>query len=59
MEYPPVASTTTEAIAGWLLSQLLPSFDGEPRLTRADLILAEAADTSATVTAAISPRGLG
>ena len=53
----PVASTTTEAIAGWLLSQLLPSLQGEPRLTRADLIVAEAADTCATVTAAISPRG--
>jgi 6-pyruvoyl-tetrahydropterin synthase len=49
----PVASTTTEAIAAWLLRQLLPHLAGEPGLTCAELTLAEAADTSATITAAI------
>lgn len=50
----PVASTTTEAIAAWLLGQLLPHLPREPGLTCAELTLAEAADTSATVTAAIT-----
>jgi 6-pyruvoyl-tetrahydropterin synthase len=49
----PVVSTTTEAIAGWLLAQILPHLAGEPGLTSAELTLAEAADTSATVTAAL------
>jgi 6-pyruvoyl-tetrahydropterin synthase len=49
----PIASTTTEAIAAWLLDQILPQLAGQPGLTCAELTLAEAADTSATVTAAI------
>jgi 6-pyruvoyl-tetrahydropterin synthase len=51
----PVPNTTTEAIAGWLLSQLLPRLKDEAGLTQVDLTLAEAADTSATVTAVIPP----
>lgn len=46
----PVANTTTEAIAGWLMGQVLPVLSA-PGLARASLTLAEAADTSATVTA--------
>jgi 6-pyruvoyl-tetrahydropterin synthase len=49
----PVANTATEAIAGWLLSQLLPRLQNEVGLTRVDLTLAEASDTSATVSAVI------
>jgi 6-pyruvoyl-tetrahydropterin synthase len=49
----PVPSTSTEAIAGWLLSQLVPRLDGQAGLSRVDLTLAEAADTSATVTAVL------
>jgi 6-pyruvoyl-tetrahydropterin synthase len=49
----PVANTTTEAIAAWLLSQLLPCLKDEAGLTRVDLTLAEAADTCATVTAVL------
>jgi 6-pyruvoyltetrahydropterin/6-carboxytetrahydropterin synthase len=45
----PVANTTTEQIAAWLLRQVLPAL-GQPGLRRAELILAEAPDTSATVT---------
>jgi 6-pyruvoyl-tetrahydropterin synthase len=52
----PVANTATEAIAGWLLSQLLSHLKDEPGLTRVDLTLAEASDTSATVTAVIPAR---
>jgi 6-pyruvoyl-tetrahydropterin synthase len=49
----PVPSTSTEAIAGWLLSQLVPRLDSQARLSRVDLTLAESADTSATVTAVL------
>jgi 6-pyruvoyl-tetrahydropterin synthase len=47
----PVASTTTEAIAAYLLGQLMPSLRGESGLHRAELVLAEAADTAAMVSA--------
>lgn len=43
----PVANTTTEAIAGWLLEQVLPALSA-PELHRAELTLAEASDTRAT-----------
>jgi 6-pyruvoyl-tetrahydropterin synthase len=43
----PVANTTTEAIAGWLLAQVLPALS-VPGLRRAELTLAEASDTCAT-----------
>jgi 6-pyruvoyl-tetrahydropterin synthase len=46
----PVANTTTEAIAGWLLGQLMPQLQA-PGLRRAELVLAEAAHTCVTVTA--------
>jgi 6-pyruvoyl-tetrahydropterin synthase len=49
----PVANTTTEAIAAWLLGQVLPHLADEPGLTCAELTLAEADDTSATITAQI------
>jgi 6-pyruvoyl-tetrahydropterin synthase len=45
----PVPNTTTEQIAAWLLTQLVPALDA-PGLRLAELTLAEAADTSATVT---------
>jgi 6-pyruvoyl-tetrahydropterin synthase len=48
----PVVNTTTEQIAAWLLAQVLPAL-GQPGLRRAELILAEAPDTSATVTASL------
>lgn len=43
----PVANTTTEAIAGHLLDQVLPVLSA-PGLHRAELTLAEASDTGAT-----------
>lgn len=46
----PVGNTTTEQIAAWMLDQVLPVL-GKPGLRRAELILAEAPDTSAAVTA--------
>jgi len=46
----PVRNTTTEQIAAWLLDQVLPVL-GKPGLRQAELILAEAPDTSAAVTA--------
>ena len=45
----PVLNTTTEQIATWLMAELVPLLDA-PGLRRADLTLAEATDTSATVT---------
>lgn len=45
----PVANTTTEAIAAWLLGQLMPRLHA-PGVYQADLVLAEAPDTSVTVT---------
>ena len=51
-----VANTATAALAGWLLTQLLSHLKDEPGLTRVDLTLAEASDTSATVTAVIPAR---
>jgi 6-pyruvoyl-tetrahydropterin synthase len=50
----PVPNTTTEQIAAWLLGELVPLLDA-PGLRRADLTLAEAPDTSATVTARLGP----
>jgi 6-pyruvoyl-tetrahydropterin synthase len=47
-----VANTTTEQIAAWLLGQVLPALD-TPGLRRAELVLSEAADTSAAVTAVL------
>ena len=49
----PVANTSTEAIAAWLLAEILPQLAGQAGLTCGELTLAEAADTSATVTAVI------
>jgi 6-pyruvoyl-tetrahydropterin synthase len=46
----PVANTTTEQIAAWLLAELVPALVA-PGLRLAELVLAEAPDTSATVTA--------
>ena len=46
----PVTNTTTEAIAAWLLDQLLTRMDA-PGVQRAELVLAEAADTCVTVSA--------
>jgi 6-pyruvoyl-tetrahydropterin synthase len=50
----PVPSTSTEALAGYLLSQVLPHLDSG-RVRLAKLTLAEASDTSATVTARPGP----
>jgi 6-pyruvoyl-tetrahydropterin synthase len=49
----PLPNTTTEQIADWLLTQLVPSLDA-PGLRLAELTLAEAPDTSAT---AFAPLG--
>ena len=46
----PVPNTTTEALAGYLLSQVLPDLDPD-RVQLAELTLAEASDTAATVRA--------
>ena len=46
----PVTNTTTEAIAGWMLGQLVPRLDA-PGVQLAELVLAEASDTSVVVTA--------
>jgi 6-pyruvoyl-tetrahydropterin synthase len=46
----PVTNTTTEQIAGWLLGELVPALTA-PGLRLAELVLAEAPDTAATVTA--------
>jgi 6-pyruvoyl-tetrahydropterin synthase len=46
----PVTNTTTEALAAWLLTQLLPRLH-TPGVQLAELTLAEAPDTAATVTA--------
>jgi len=46
----PVANTTTEVIAGWLLAQLMPCIL-VPGVRLAELILAEAPDTAVTVSA--------
>jgi len=51
----PVPNTTTEQIAAWLLAQVMPAL-GAPGVRLAELVLAEAADTSATVSA--RPGGL-
>lgn len=44
----PVTNTTTEQIAAWLLTELTPALTA-PGLRLAELVLAEAPDTSATV----------
>jgi 6-pyruvoyl-tetrahydropterin synthase len=46
----PVPNTTTEQIAAWLLAQVMPALCA-PGVRLAELVLAEAADTSATVSA--------
>jgi 6-pyruvoyl-tetrahydropterin synthase len=46
----PVPNTTTEQIAAWLLAELVSAL-AAPGLRLAELVLAEAPDTSATVTA--------
>jgi len=46
----PVANTTTEEIAGWLLAQLMAHLD-VPGVRLAELVLAEASDTSVMVSA--------
>jgi 6-pyruvoyl-tetrahydropterin synthase len=43
----PLVNTTTEAIAGYLLDQLLPVLMGQDRVRRVELRLAEAPDTTA------------
>jgi 6-pyruvoyl-tetrahydropterin synthase len=49
----PVANTTTEEIAAWLLGRVLAHLADEPGLTGAELTLAESVGTSATITAKI------
>ena len=44
----PVANTTTEEIAGWLLVRVLPSLCGVAGLRRVELAVSEAPDTAAT-----------
>jgi 6-pyruvoyl-tetrahydropterin synthase len=51
----PVPNTTTEALAAYLLDQLLPCLHDEPGLRRVELVLAEAPDTRAVVGADFSP----
>ena len=46
----PVPNTTTEQLAGWLLAQVMPAL-AAPGVRLAELVLAEASDTSATVSA--------
>jgi 6-pyruvoyl-tetrahydropterin synthase len=46
----PVVNTTTEAIAAWLLRQLMPLLDA-PAVRLVELTLAESSDASVTVTA--------
>jgi len=46
----PLANTTTEALAGYLLDQVLPHLDGVD-VTTVELELSEAADTAATARA--------
>jgi 6-pyruvoyltetrahydropterin/6-carboxytetrahydropterin synthase len=50
----PVANTTTEAIADWLLNQVTGRLHA-PGLRLAELVLAEAPDTSVTVSAQLGP----
>lgn len=45
----PVTNTTTESIAAYLFDQVLPQLRHHPGLLRAELTLAEAADTAATI----------
>lgn len=52
----PVTNTTTEQIAAWLLAELAPALTA-PGLRLAELVLAEALDTSATVTTRLGDRG--
>lgn len=47
----PMPNTTTESIAAHLFDQVLPQLRHAPVLLRAELTLAEAADTTATVSA--------
>ena len=51
----PVTNTTTEQIAGWLLGELVPALTA-PGLRLAELVLAEAPDTAATVTARLGDK---
>lgn len=46
----PLANTTTEALAGYLLDRLLPVLVDQPGVQLAELQLAEAPDTAATAT---------
>ena len=46
----PVPNTTTEQLAAWLLARVMPAL-AAPGVRLAELVLAEAADTSATVLA--------
>lgn len=50
----PVPNTSTEALAGYLLRLILPHLDSD-RVQLAELTLAEASDTSATVRARPGP----
>ncbi len=50
----PVANTSTEALAEHLLGQILPCVGGTAGVERAELMLAEAPDTAAIVTAAVA-----
>ena len=47
----PVANTTTEAIAAYLLDQLVPSLRDAPHIDQAQLRLSEAPDTTASASA--------
>jgi 6-pyruvoyl-tetrahydropterin synthase len=50
----PVANTTTEALAEYLLSQLLPALADRPGVETAELTLAESPGTKATASAVLS-----
>jgi 6-pyruvoyl-tetrahydropterin synthase len=50
----PVANTTTEALAAYLLAQLLPALAGKPGVEVAELTLAESPGTKATASAILS-----
>jgi 6-pyruvoyl-tetrahydropterin synthase len=52
----PVANTTTEQIADYLLGQVLSVLGEQPRLHAAELTVAEAPDTAATVSRVLHAR---
>ncbi len=51
----PLANTTTEEIAGWLLGRVLPSLCEVAGLRRVELAVSEAPDTTAAATVDLAP----